>query len=368
MRTFINLLGAQIRWDLRVFWFQYLARHINGNRLFGVGWFHANIFNITTSIMIILGAMQLGERGAIGMYLGFLTNPFQGFFDLFQWFRTAMVPAERLRDTLSVRPAVEPPKRGIRLKPLRGHVGFENVSFAYEEEKVLEDVSFEIQPGTTVGIVGPSGAGKSTLLSLILRLYDPTSGRILVDGHDVKTLNLIDYHHQIGPVLQDTYLFQGSLLDNMLFAKPDASDAEIREALRRAEILDFVDQLQDGLNTDLSEGSRVSGGQKQRIGIARAILRNPGMLIFDEPTSALDIPTENAIVKTLESVIDGRTAFFVSHRLGLVSGCDTILILEQGKLIAKGTHAQLLKSCALYQDLWNEQYGNSAPAETKEVI
>jgi ABC-type multidrug transport system fused ATPase/permease subunit len=194
-------------------------------------------------------------------------------------------------------------------------------------------------------------------------LYDPLSGRVLVDGHDLKTLNLVDYHHQVGPVLQDTFLFQGSLRDNMEFAMLHATEEEILEALERAEVMDFVRQLPEGLDTDLSEGTRVSGGQKQRIGIARAILRDPAMIILDEPTSALDIPTERAIVKTLEKVIENRTTFFVSHRLALVSGCEVIMVMDEGRLVGRGTHRELLKTCELYAGLWAEQYGDGESVE-----
>jgi len=360
VKKFLNLLHIQIRQSLKIFWFGFLVRHITGNRPPGLSWAHSLVVGLSTGIMIIQGDLTLGDRILIISYLGWLSGPFQRIFGLFQLIRLWMISAERLHDTLAVRPAVEVPKNGVRLKPLKGHIVFDNVSFRYDEdEEVLKNISFEIQPGTSLGIVGPSGAGKTTLLSILTRLYDPTGGQVRIDGHDLKDLNLEDYHHQIGPVLQETFLFQGTLRDNLQFSLPGASDKEILDALERAEVSDFLHELADGLDTDLSEGSRIAGGQKQRIGIARAILRDPAMMILDEPTSSLDIPTEHAVVNTLEAAIEDRTAIFVSHRLGLVSGCDTIIVMDRGELVAQGTHEELLKSCDLYRDLWEEQFGES---------
>jgi len=360
VRRFINKASRQIRQHYKIWWFNFLAGHINGNRIFGLGWFHSIVQGIALGLLVIFGYVKYGEQALIVTFIANLSKPFQGFFDLFQHIRHLLIPAERLRDTLGVYPAVEEPRNGIKLRPLQGAIVLENVSFQYEDKIVIDRVSFTIPRGASVGIVGPSGSGKSTLLSLLLRLYDPSTGRILVDGHDLKSLALADYHHQIGPVLQETFLFQGTLRDNMLFANPRATDAEIMDALRQAEVADLVQQLPKGLDTDLSEGSRLSGGQKQRIGIARAILRKPAMLVLDEPTSSLDIPTEHAIVRTLQGLIRGRTSIFVSHRLGLIAGCDMILVLDEGKITAQGSHEELLQNSLLYRHLWTEQYGDDA--------
>jgi ABC-type multidrug transport system fused ATPase/permease subunit len=200
------------------------------------------------------------------------------------------------------------------------------------------------------------------LARLMLRLYDPDAGTVHVDGRDLREVKAESLQEQIGIVLQETYLFQGTIRDQLLFSKPDASDDEIRQAVEAADLAEFVETLPQGLNTDLAEGTRLSGGQKQRIGIARALVREPRLMILDEPTASLDSDTEAEVMATLWRAMRGKTSILISHRLGLVRQLDRILVVDDGRVVEDGNHDELLRANGLYAELWNEQYGEAATA------
>jgi subfamily B ATP-binding cassette protein MsbA len=247
-------------------------------------------------------------------------------------------------------------------KPLslvKGDVAFEDVSFEYEAGKpVLEGISFSAPAGTTTALVGRSGSGKSTLIGLLLAFHRPTSGAVLVDGHDVETIRLGDYRRNLGVVLQENFLFDGTIADNIGFSRPGATRAEIEAAARTAYCNEFVDPLEEGYDTLVGErGVRLSGGQRQRLAIARAILADPRILILDEATSALDSESEAFIQMGLAQLREGRTTFVIAHRLSTIRTADQILVLDQGKIVDRGTHDELLARGGLYQELWDRQQG-----------
>jgi ATP-binding cassette subfamily B protein len=227
---------------------------------------------------------------------------------------------------------------------VRGEVRLEDVSFAYEPDRpVLQGVSFAAEPGSKVAIVGETGSGKTTLGYLIARLYDVTGGEVLLDGHDVRDLSFASLRRIVGVVSQDTYLFHGSVRENLQFARPDATDEELEEAARAARIHDHLATLPDGYDTVVGErGYRFSGGEKQRLAIARAILRNPPVLVLDEATSALDVETERLVQQALDGLTAGRTTVVIAHRLSTIRDSDLILVLDHGRIIERGTHDELL--------------------------
>ena len=240
-----------------------------------------------------------------------------------------------------------------------GAVEFENVSFAYREgAPVLREVSFDAPAGTTTALVGPSGAGKSTLISLIMAFHYPDAGRILIDGRDLSNLRLTDYRRQLGVVMQDNFLFDGTIRDNIAYARPDATDDAIRAAAHVANADEFIDRFEDGLDTIVGErGVKLSGGQRQRLAIARAIIADPRLLILDEATSSLDSESEALIRDGLRRLRQGRTTFVIAHRLSTIQSADQILVLDDGRIVQRGTHTELLRRGGLYRALYERQQG-----------
>jgi subfamily B ATP-binding cassette protein MsbA len=290
----------------------------------------------------------------------------------------AFAGLERIRE---IRDESREDDRDASLEPLPrivGHVEFENVVFEYEEGvPVLRNVSFEARPGTSTALVGPSGAGKSTLIGLVAAFYRPTSGVVRVDGHDLSRVRLADYRTQLGVVFQENFLFDGTVFENIAFARPDAPRDEVLRAARIARCDDFVRELPDRYDTIVGErGVKLSGGQRQRVAIARAILADPRILILDEATSSLDSESEAAIQEGLAELMKGRTTFVIAHRLSTIRNADTILVLEGGQIIEQGDHGELLARGGRYFDLYTRQYGietnlflnpGEAPAEDRET-
>ncbi|MGB9596334.1 MAG: ABC transporter ATP-binding protein, partial [Candidatus Poribacteria bacterium] len=248
----------------------------------------------------------------------------------------------------------------IELPPIVGHIKYNNVSFGYDEDKyVLKDITFEAEPGQTIAIVGPTGAGKSTIVNLLVRLYDPQKGEITIDGYDIKKVTLKSLRSQMGMVLQDSFLFSGSVRENIRYGKLDASEKEIIQAAETVNAHKFISQLPAGYDTEVGErGTKLSVGQRQLVSFARALLANPKILILDEATSSVDAYTEVLIQKALEELLKNRTSFVIAHRLSTIINADKVLVIENGQIVESGTHQELLQIGGLYQKLYNMQFAS----------
>lgn len=289
-------------------------------------------------------------------------------FGLFRDVQMAMSSVDRVYAFLDEQPPVQERPNARELRDARGEVTYDQVSFAYRPgQPVLHDVSLTVRPGEVVALIGPSGAGKSTLVSLISRFYDPTAGRVLLDGIDLRDLTLESLRRQIGVVFQDTFLFATTIRENIAFGLPKASDEEIVAAARAANALEFVERFPDGLDTMVGQrGVQLSEGQKQRLAIARALLRDPRILILDEPTSALDARSEHLLQSALRNLMRDRTTFVIAHRLATVQRADQIVVVDGGRVVEQGTHAELLGHGGLYRELYKLQFESARdnPDET----
>ena len=309
---------------------------------------------------VIDGATTAGSLIAFLVYAVNISNPIKRVTRTIGNIQKALAAAERVFNVMDLPEEVRNLPGATVLPPVRGDIVFEHVSFAYNTgEEVLHDVSFEVKPGQVIGLVGPSGAGKSTIASLLPRFYDVTGGRITVDGTDIKAVTLDSLREQVGIVPQETLLFNGSVYDNIKYGRLDATEAEIIDAAKAANAHEFILNLPKGYETQLGDrGVNVSGGQRQRIAIARAILKNPHILILDEATSALDTESERLVQEALDRLMVGRTSFAIAHRLSTIKNADRILVLEDGKLVEDGNHEQLMAMDGLYAHLYKIQYRN----------
>jgi ATP-binding cassette subfamily B protein len=302
-------------------------------------------------------ALTLGELVAFTTYLGQLTTPVRRIGLVLPAIIMASASGERIFEILDQIPDVKDAPDAIPLPKIQGQVQFEDVSFGYlKRHRVLKDINFAAEPGQVIALLGATGSGKSTIMNLLPRFYDPTGGRVLVDGHDLRQIRLASLRSQMGIVLQETTLFAASIGENIAFSQPNATDAEIIAAAKAAQAHDFIDQLPDKYETHVGErGATLSGGQKQRIAIARALLANPAILILDDATAAVDTQTERLIQTALGNLMNGRTTFVIAHRLSTVRRADLILVLEKGQIVARGTHEDLLQKSAQYQEIFNKQ-------------
>jgi ABC-type multidrug transport system fused ATPase/permease subunit len=311
---------------------------------------------------ILSGSMTTGQWFAYNAFLAFLIAPVFQIVAIGTQITEAITGLERTREILNEKLEDEEPGRTVALQRINGLVELENVSFSYETRKeVLHEVSFRSEPGTVTALVGPSGAGKSTIIGLIAAFYVPSSGRVLVDSVDLATVKLSSYRTQLGVVLQETFLFDGTIRENVAFARPEASEDEILAACRIARVDEFAESFENKYDTVVGErGVKLSGGQKQRVSIARAILADPRILILDEATSSLDSESEALIQEGLRFLMRGRTTFVIAHRLSTIRRADQILVVEAGRIIERGTHASLYALGGRYYDLYTKQHAVEA--------
>jgi ABC-type multidrug transport system fused ATPase/permease subunit len=311
---------------------------------------------------IFAGTLTLGGMMSFTAFLAFLVAPTFQVVGIGTQITEALAGLDRTQEVLREKPEDEEPRRNERIGSLTGYVEFENVHFAYLPGKpVLHDVSFVAGPGTITALVGPSGSGKSTIISLIAAFHEPSEGTVRVDGIDLTTVRLDSFRTQLGVVLQDTFLFDGSIRENVAFSRPDAPEAEILEACRIAHVHEFAERLPSQYDTIVGErGVRLSGGQRQRVSIARAILANPRILILDEATSSLDSESEQAIQAGLAYLMEGRTTFVIAHRLSTIRRADQILVVQDGRIHERGTHESLYALGGRYYDLYTRQHGIDA--------
>src|ERR1700704_4762589 len=311
---------------------------------------------------VLSGSMTLGQFFAFNVFLGLLVAPVFQIVAIGTQITEAITGLERTREILNETQEDADPRRSVKLERITGYVAMENVNFAYDTRKeVLHEVSFQSEPGTVTALVGPSGAGKSTIIGLIAAFYVPAGGRVLVDGVDLSTVKLDSYRTQLGVVLQETFLFDGTIRENVAFARPQASEEEIMAACRIGRVDEFAESFEKKYETVVGErGVKLSGGQKQRVSIARAILADPRILILDEATSSLDSESEALIQEGLSYLMRGRTTFVIAHRLSTIRRADTILVVEAGHIVERGRHDDLLARGGRYADLYTRQYGLEA--------
>ena len=307
---------------------------------------------------VINGSITAGSLVAFLTYAVNISNPIKRLSRVIGNIQRALAAAQRVFDVLDLPEDIKNAPDAKALPKVKGDVRFNDVSFAYNEnEEVLSHVSFEVKPGEMIAFVGPSGAGKSTVASLLPRFYDATNGSITIDGEDIRKVTLDSLREQVGIVPQETVLFNGSVYDNILYGRLDATREEVEAAAKAANAHDFIMQLPDGYETMLGDrGMNISGGQRQRISIARAILKNPQILILDEATSALDTESERVVQEALDRLMVGRTSFVIAHRLSTIKNADKIMVLEKGQLIEQGNHDELMAMDGLYAHLYKIQY------------
>jgi ABC-type multidrug transport system fused ATPase/permease subunit len=343
--------------------FRNIAKSVTG--VSAISSFSTVIVGMIGVVMIVVGArsiisgtMTLGDFVTYVLFVGLVASPLIQIASIGTQISEAFAGLDRIREIRSMATESDEDARRDAVRNLRGHFVFENVSFEYEPGvEVLKDISFDAEVGTSTALVGSSGSGKSTLISLVAAFNRPKAGRIIVDGHDLSGLKLRDYRSNIGVVLQENFLFDGTIAENIRFGAPRATDRQVREVGSIAHCDEFVDRFEDGYDTIVGErGVKLSGGQRQRIAIARAILANPRILILDEATSSLDSESEAQIQEGLAALREGRTTFVIAHRLSTIQSADQILVLEQGEIVERGTHDELLANGGRYRDLYERQY------------
>jgi ATP-binding cassette subfamily B protein len=302
---------------------------------------------------IVGGEMDLGELMLFMSYMYMFYGPIQSLTRLNNMLQSAASAAERVFEILDAQPDVGDKKDAIELPPIQGDIKFDNVVFSYDDEKnALDGVSFEVKAGQMIGLSGPSGAGKTTLINLIGRFYDVTEGSISIDGHDIRDVTMSSLRSQVGIVLQSPFLFHGTVAENIAYSQPSASRIAVVAAAKAANAHNFIMGFPDGYDTMVGErGVGLSGGEMQRISIARAVLKNPRILILDEATSSVDTETESLIQAAIERLVEGRTTFAIAHRLSTLRKADRLVILEKGEVAESGTHNELIANEGLYRRL-----------------
>ncbi|MFT6028646.1 MAG: ABC-type transport system involved in Fe-S cluster assembly fused permease/ATPase subunit [Oleiphilaceae bacterium] len=341
-----------------------LAKRKNRLTLFALNVGQSLIISASLTAMLLLaanevaaGRMTLGDFVLVNAFMMqiFLPLNFLGF--VYREIKSSMANIERMFELLKTDPKVQDEDAAKELRVSEGRIEFKSVSFAYDEERpILKDFSFSLEPGEKVAIVGSSGAGKSTLAKLVFRFYDVTQGDILIDGQSIKTITQHSLRQAIGVVPQDSVLFNDTLIENVRYGRPDASDQDVKKAIQMAHLQEFIESLPKGYDTQVGErGLKLSGGEKQRVAIARTILKQPSILVFDEATSSLDSRSERSVMDAIEEVSKGKTSIVIAHRLSTVVNSDRILVLEKGQIVEQGSHDQLLALGGHYSQLWAMQ-------------
>ncbi len=319
---------------------------------------------------IIGGSLTLGEYQSFSLYVLYVFFPIGMLGFIIQLMAQASASSNRIFEILDAKNEVADKPDAQTLASIQGHVEFKDVTFRYfaSGEPVLQSVSFEAQPGQTIALLGGTGSGKTTIINLIPRFYDASEGQVLIDGQDVRDVTLDSLRSQIGIVLQETNLFSGTIRDNIAFGRPNATDEEVIAAAQAAAAHEFITSFTEGYNTPVGErGTTLSGGQKQRIAIARALLLNPRLLILDDSTSSVDLITEYKIQKALDLLMEGRTSFVIAQRISTVLNADQILVLDKGKVVARGKHEELMENSPIYAEIYNSQLVGDAEVEQPEA-
>jgi subfamily B ATP-binding cassette protein MsbA len=324
---------------------------------------------------ILGGTLTVGEFFTYTLFLGFLVAPIIQMVAIGTQITEAFAGLERTQEILHERPEDQDPRRTVTLEDIVGRVEFEDVNFSYDGNRVvLHDVSFVAEPGTVTALVGSSGSGKSTTIGLISAFHVPTEGKVTVDGVDLSTVRLDSYRTRLGVVLQESFLFDGTIRENVAFSRPGATEEEIMRACQIARVDEFAESFEEKYDTVVGErGVKLSGGQRQRISIARAILAEPRILILDEATSSLDSESEQMIQHGLSYLMQGRTTFVIAHRLSTIRLADQILVMEHGQIVERGTHEELYEMRGRYYDLYTKQHGLEtnlflAPGEGDTIV
>jgi len=355
--SFLRKINLILRKELNVEW-MHVMMHMSAETVAALGivamiWY--------SGVEHVNGRLKdIGKIVTFYGLLGMMFRPMVQIVMLNVKLQKAFASMERIFEVLDSEPEAYGEPGNADIEKVRGEVEFRDVTFSYEEgaPAALSDVSFHVKPRETIAFVGPSGAGKTTIVNLLTRLYDPQKGAVLVDGRDIRDYPLSDYRDKTAMVLQDNFLFQGTIRANIAYGRPDATDEEVRRAAEMANALEFIERMENGFDTLVGErGAHVSGGERQRIAIARAVLTNPTILIFDEATSSLDSCSEALIQEAMVELLGERTTFVIAHRLSTVTNADRIFVIDQGRIQDAGTHEELLSRPGLYRDLFLEQYG-----------
>lgn len=313
----------------------------------GVRWMQAGVAGVTVGVLIAFAA-----------YIGRFWQPITTLADFINNLITALSYIERIFETIDEPVTVKDAPHATELPPIAGNIEYRNVSFCYDEgKKALDAVSFTAAPGDSIAIVGPTGAGKSTLVNLLSRFYNPSEGAILVDDHDLQSVTIRSLRTQMGVMMQDSFIFKGTIMDNIRYGNMDASDSDVIEAAKTVCAHDFIMQMENGYQTEINErGTRLSAGQRQLISFARALLANPRILILDEATSSIDTETEILLQQGLHKLLKGRTSFIIAHRLSTIKNCDRIFYVDKGKILESGAHYELMAKQGAYYKLYSQQF------------
>ncbi len=320
---------------------------------------------------VISGEYSIGTIIAFTNYVWRFWAPLSAISRVYSQILSAMASADRIFHILDTSPEIKDAPDAIELDDIEGRIEFRNVTFGYnpDERMVLHNISFTAEPGQIIALVGPTGAGKTSIINLLMRFYDPVEGSILVDGHDIRDIKISSLRRQVGMVLQDSFIFSGTIRENILFGKLDATEEEIIEVSKATKVLDYVERFPQGFDTEVEErGARLSAGQRQLLAFARALIAQPRILILDEATSNVDTETEKHIQEAIKTLFSGRTSIVIAHRLSTIEHADKILVIDEGKIVEEGTHTELLEKKGVYYNLYLKQFRDDDDTDAESII